>query len=102
LNLADRPRHKWHYLVCGGEVLEILDVAPEPSRNKQIIVILDSLTKAAWRTERVQRLPYEAYKLEAEPAGPPSFGGCRIVEQRLLYQDMLIDLRDQRMCGGHG
>lgn len=48
---------------------------------------------------RVQRMSHDAFELEAEPAGPPSFGGCRLVDQRLIYRDMLVDVREERVCG---
>jgi len=101
LSLADR-NNEWHYLVCGQEVLEIMDVAPKPAKDIRIVVALDSLTRAAWRSGRVQRMPHGAFELEAEPAGPPSFGGCRQIDQRLIYQDMLVDVREERVCGVRG
>lgn len=99
LNIVEKPAHQWHYLVCGVDVREIRDVAPEPPRDKRLIVVLNGLTQAAWRTGRVQRMPYDGYELEAEAVGPSSFGGCRLVEQRLVYQDMLVDVREERVCG---
>jgi len=98
LSLADR-NNQWHYLACGQEVIEIMDVAPEPAKDIRIVVALDSLTRAAWRSGRVQRMPHGAFELEAEPAGPPSFGGCRQIDQRLIYQDMLVDVREELVCG---
>lgn len=98
LSLADR-NNQWHYLVCGQEVLEIMDVAPAPAKDVRIVVALDSLTRAAWRSGRVQRMPHGVFELEAEPVGPPSFGGCRAIDQRLIYQDMLVDVREEKVCG---
>ena len=98
LSLVGNPKHDWHYLACGREVFEIMDVAPKPVHDPQIAVLLDGLSRGALRTDRVQRMPYGGYELEAEAAGPTSSGGCRIVEQRLIYQDMVIDVREERLC----
>lgn len=98
LNLVNKPEHQWNYLACGTDVKEILDVAPEPARDSRIVMVLESLSQAAWRADRVQRMPYEGYVLEAEPIGPASWGGCRQIEQRLVYQDMLVDVREEKVC----
>lgn len=100
LNMVDRPKHEWHYVACEGKVTEIRDVAPEPPRDHQIVAVLDGLTHAAWRTGRAQRMPYEAFELEAELVGIDGFGGCWMIEQRMLYQDMIVDVRLDRTCVG--
>jgi hypothetical protein len=102
LNMVERPAHQWHYLVCGENVLEIRDVAPQPERDARIVTVLDSLGEAAWKTGRAQQMPYDDFELEAEPEGPPAFTGCRLITQRLIYQDMLVDVRQTRTCGPRG
>lgn len=98
LNMADHPKHDWHYLVCGNDVTEIRDVAPTPPRDYRLIAVLDGLTQAAWKTRRVQRMPYEAFELEAELAGLDGIGGCWHIDQRLLYRDMVVDVRETAVC----
>lgn len=98
LNLVRHPEHKLHYLVCDRDVREIMDVAPEPGRDTQIVAVLTSLSRAAWRTNQVQKAPFNGYELEAEPVGPASINGCRLIEQRMLYEDMVVDIREERVC----
>lgn len=100
LQLADRTRHEWHYLVCNQrDVTEINKVAPLPPKGPRLDQMFDSLSNAAWRTGRRQTMRFEAYELEAEPVGPESRRGCSLIDQRVIWNDVLVDYSSSRVCG---
>lgn len=86
-----------HYRVCGNDVRERNEVAPEFPRGEGAERVRRSTIEGAWRYgQAAQR--WEVYTVNSQRVGPPRADGCATVTTVVTYEGMLVRYDEERVC----
>lgn len=91
-------RRETHHAVCNGQVREIHALAPALPQSAALTRLRHDSARNAWAQGVAVTGRFEDYTLEAVPVGPADGQGCRSIEDRVLYEGLLVDRRRVRIC----
>jgi hypothetical protein len=96
--MLGKKKYAQHFLVCQNAVREINSVAPSLPKDRQLEKMRAAQVAASVQSGTTITRYHHGYEIQTEPRFIPGTPKCVRVEDRILYEDMLVDLVIHRVC----
>ena len=98
--LVEPPHHTENVLICGGHIRGVTEPTPALPGDANFLAMRDSLSRSAWSAGRPMAGVYGgAYQITATPLAPHNAAGCGLVASMVTAGPVIVDWRQDRVCG---